>query len=41
MPDSEDCEGQGYYLTLARAKVRDAVQFYKCMCINYIKSDVF
>ena len=40
-PDSKDCEGPGYYFTLARAKVRGAVQFCERMGIDYVKRNVF
>ena len=39
--DNKDFEGNGYYFTPTQAKVRDAIQFYERMGINYITRDVF
>ena len=41
MPDNEDCKGHRHYLTIARAKIRGAVQFCERMGIDYVKKDVF
>lgn len=38
---TKDCQGNEHYFTLMQAKVRNAVQFYKCMGIKYFKKDVF
>ena len=40
-PNNEDYESQKHYFTLARAKVRGAVQFYERMGIDFVKRDVF
>lgn len=39
--DNEDRESKENYFTPTQVKVRDAVQFYKRIGINYIKSNIF
>ena len=41
MSDNKDYEGHEYYFTPTQAKVRDAVQFFERIGIDYVKKDIF
>lgn len=40
-PNNKNHEGHRHYFTPMQIKVRDAVQFYDHMGIDYVKRDIF